>query len=179
MFSSSAYKIEDKKIWYKILDICDREASKALKLEIYKGKETNEKRASNLGGKVVLDFSKAYVKNDRNITCDNFYTCLEWGREQLQRKLTLFGAVRKNRTELPTHFTNNGGCHVSTTWYGFEDDDHNHPKKNKIATLLSTMHKNKSNLSTTQNKPEIIQCFNSTKRGCWCSIYSRPNDTLL
>ena len=62
-------------------------------MDIYKGKKDNEQRASNLGTSVVLQLSDAYKKSGRNITCDNFFTSLQLGRELLLNKLTLVGTI--------------------------------------------------------------------------------------
>ena len=67
--------------------IRDSETSYALKMDIYKGKEDNEQRASNLGTGVVLKLSDAYKKSGRNITCDNVFTSLQIGRELWLNKL--------------------------------------------------------------------------------------------
>ena len=148
--------------------ICDSETSYALKLDIYKGKEPSEQRASNLGTTVVLNLSDSYKNSGRNITCDNFFTSLQLGRELLRRKLTLVGTIRKNRTELPTAFTVTKGRKLFSSMYGFQRDStivSYCPKKNKVVTLLSTMHNDKGIESPGETKPEIIQYYNSTKGG--------------
>ena len=88
-------------------------------MDIYKGKEDNEQRASNLGISVALPLSDANKKSCRNITSDNFFTSLQLGREQLLNKLTLVGTIRKHRTELPAAFTTTKGRQLFTTMCDF------------------------------------------------------------
>ena len=60
--------------------ICDSTTRYALKMDVCKGKETNEQRVSNLGTSVVLQLSHAYIKSGCNFTCDSFFTSLQLGR---------------------------------------------------------------------------------------------------
>lgn len=148
--------------------ICDSETSYALKLDIYKGKEPNDKKAKNVGTNVVLLLSESYRNTGRNITCDNFFTSLQLGRQLLQNKLTLVGTIRKNRGELPTAFITTKKRNPFSTIYGFQKDStiiSYCPKKNKVVTLLSTMHYDKGREMTSKNVPEIISYYNSTKGG--------------
>ena len=148
--------------------ICDSETSFTLKLDIYKGKEPNEQRASNLGTNVVLQLSDIYKNKGRNITCDNFFTSLQLGRELLKRKITLVGTIRRNRAEWPAAFTITKERKPFTTLYGFQEDAtiiSYCPKKSKVVTLLSTMHNDRGSEAGAENKPEIIRYYNSTKGG--------------
>ena len=73
-----------------------------------------------------------------------------------------------NRTELPNAFTATKARQVFTNMYGYQKDAtivSYCPKKNKVVTLLSTMHNDKGNETSNENKPEIIQYYNSTKGG--------------
>ena len=86
--------------------ICDSQTSNAIKLYIYKAKEPSYQRASSLGSTVVINLSDSYKNSFRNITCDNFFTRLHLGREELRKKLTIVEKKQgKNRTDLPTDFT--------------------------------------------------------------------------
>ena len=64
------------KIWV----ICDSISHYELKMDVYKGRETCEPRKTNLGLKLVLKLSEPFKISGRNITCDNFFTSLELGR---------------------------------------------------------------------------------------------------
>ena len=147
--------------------ICDSTTSYALKKTFIKVKKPMNKELI-YRTLVVLQLSDAYKKSGCNITCDNFFTSLQLGRELLLNKLTLVGTVQKHRTELPAAFTTTTSRQLVTAIYGFQRDAtivSYCPKKNKVVTLLSTMHSDNSSESTTKNKLEIIEYYNSTKGG--------------
>ena len=77
------------------------------------------------------------------MTCDNFFVSIDLARYLLAKKLTLLGTIRKNKGELPKEFIVTKGRVVNSTLFGFQDDEmilSYCPKKNKVVTLLSTMH---------------------------------------
>ena len=115
-----------------------------------------------------MDLAKDYYKTGRNITCDNFFTSFDLGRQLLKEKLTIVGTIRKNRTELPPSFANHKGRLPLTTKYGFQHDAmivSYYPKKGKVVPFLSTMHNERGEENPINGKPEVIAFYNSTKGG--------------
>lgn len=51
-----------------------------------------------------MDLSKELLDTGRKITCDNFFTSPELGKELKQRKTGLLGTIRSNRTGIPKDF---------------------------------------------------------------------------
>ena len=84
----------------KIWAICDSISHFVLKMDVYKERETDGPRETNLCSKLVLKLSEPFKKCGRNITCDNFCTNLELGRKLLMQNLIVVGTIRKNGTEL-------------------------------------------------------------------------------
>ena len=81
----------------KIWAICDSTTHYVLKMDVHKGRKIGEPRKTNLGSKLVLKLSEPFKKSGRNITCDNFFTNLEWGRKLIMQNLTIVGTIRKSR----------------------------------------------------------------------------------
>ena len=81
----------------KIWAICDLTTHYVLKMDVHKGRKIGEPRKANVGSKLVLKLSEPFKKSGRNITCDNFFTNLEWGRKLIMQNLTIVGTIRKSR----------------------------------------------------------------------------------
>ena len=109
---------------------------------------------------------RIFLKNERNITCDNFFTNLELGRKLLMQNFTIVGTIRKNRTELPAEFVSTKDRKESITLYGYQKEAtivSYYIKKGKVVTLLSTMHSDKGIESpVSEKKPDIITYYNAT-----------------
>ena len=83
------------------------------------------------------------------------------------QNLTIVETVRKNRKQLPAEFVSTKDQKEFTTLYGFQKEvmiASNCPKKEKVVTLLSTMHLDKGTESPDpEKKPEVITYYNATK----------------
>ena len=111
--------------------------------ECVQRREIGEPRETNLGSKVVLKLSEPFQKSGRNITSDNFFTNLELGRKLLMQNFTIVATIRKNRKKLPAEFVSTKDRKEFTTLYDFQKKAmiaSYCPKKEKMVTLLSTMH---------------------------------------
>ena len=91
-------------------------------MQVYTGKDAGSSLETNQDTRVVLDLVEDIEKSGRNITCDNFFTNLTFARKLLQKKLTLVGAMRKNKPELPMEFTVAKGRNVKSTVFDFQKD---------------------------------------------------------
>lgn len=103
----------------------------------------------------------------RNITTDNWFTSIPLAKYLLDQKLTTIGTIRKNKPELPQEFINPKFENRSpnTSLFLFSNDltaVSFAPKKNKLVTLISTMHDDDA-VNARSQKPEIICCYNQTK----------------
>ena len=153
----------------KIWTVCDTATSYVLKIDIYKGKEPKELRNNNLGCKVVMHLAEPFEKNDRNKTCDNFFTSLELDRKLLKDRLTLVGTIRKNRKEPPPGFVTAKRREAKITLNGFQSEGMTvsccPQRKEKVVTLMSAMHLSKREDVGSETKPEVIMYYDSTKGG--------------
>lgn len=151
----------------KIWALCDSDTNYAWSMQVYTGKDRNCQPEKNQGRRVVLDLVKDL--KGRNVTCDNFFTSHELGIELLQKKLTVVGTVRKNKTFLPPKFTDLKGKPQHYSQFLFDVTNKTTivsyvPKKNRSVILLSTLHHSAEIVSDTK-KPEIIHFYNRTKSG--------------
>ncbi|XP_062339666.1 piggyBac transposable element-derived protein 4-like [Osmerus eperlanus] len=76
---------------------CDAKSSYAWKMQVYTGNQMDGVPERNQGMRVVLDVTEGL--KDRNVTCDNFFTSYELGRELMAtRNMTMVGTMRKNKS---------------------------------------------------------------------------------
>lgn len=103
------------------------------------------------------------------MTCDNFFTSVELFQELLKVGITSVGTIRQNKREIPPELKASKDRPVSSTLFGFHENltiVSYVPKKNKVVTLLSTMHHDAViNEDSAKKKPEIIEFYNKTKGG--------------
>lgn len=135
---------------------------------LYKGKEADAERKTNVGANIVLDLAKPYRKSGRNITADNFFIDLFLAQTLTKWNLTLVGTVRKSKRFLPPIMLASKEKKACTSNFGFLDGVmvcSYVPKKNRAVILLSTMHSDPVVDQTEAKKPEVVLYYNSTKGG--------------
>jgi len=92
-----------------------------------------------------------------------------FARKLLEKNVTLVGAIRKNKPELPTEMVSTKERNPFTTIFGLQQDCmivSHCPKRNKIVNLLRTLHfEPKVDTSNEQRKPKVILTYNETKAG--------------
>lgn len=103
------------KIWW----ICDSGTSYPLRGIPYLGKE-NQKRSENLAQKVVEDPCEPFVRTNRSITFDNYFTSYELASSLLSKGLTCVGTLRKNKNCLLPNFLPNRRREVESNLFGFQ-----------------------------------------------------------
>lgn len=146
--------------------LCDSESYYAYNIELYVGRNRNERPEVNQGARVVLTLTEGL--NGRNVTCDNFFTSHSLATELKQRQMTIVGTIRKNRRELPPIIIDMKSKPELHSEFVF---DHKLratmvsyvPKKRRFVTLLSTMHMKPEVDGGDKKKPEIINYYNATK----------------
>jgi hypothetical protein len=151
------------KIWW----ICDSKTSYPLYGIPYLGKE-GPMRAVNLAWKVVEELCEPFVRTNRNITFDNYFTSYDLANSLLSKGLTIVGTLRKNKTFIPSNFLPNTRREPFSNVFGFRKNMtlvSYVPKKNRAVLLLSTMHQSNHTDPSNSNKSEINLYYNSTKGG--------------
>ncbi|XP_029508639.2 uncharacterized protein si:ch211-121a2.4 isoform X1 [Oncorhynchus nerka] len=135
----AVYAQQASKVWRQDMGVaCDTQFSYAWKMQVYTGKPTSGGPEKNQVMQVVLGVTDGL--RGHNVTCDNFFTSYELS-QQLQRKITMVGTVRKNEPEIPLHSTQRGReaflskFAFTTTLVSYLT------KRNKNMVLLSTLHK--------------------------------------
>ncbi|XP_021162792.2 piggyBac transposable element-derived protein 3 isoform X1 [Fundulus heteroclitus] len=150
----------------KIWAACDARSSYAWNMRVNTGKLAGGKAEKNQGMRAVLEMSEGL--QGHNITCDNLFTSYRLGEELQKRKLTMLGAVRRNKPELPSEILRMRGRPQHSSVFAFTEKAtvvSYCPKKNKNVLVMSTMHADVS-LSTREDlMPQMILDYNSTKGG--------------
>ncbi|XP_069685978.1 piggyBac transposable element-derived protein 4-like [Periplaneta americana] len=139
-------------------------------LEIYAGIQPDGPfHQSNSAHAVVKRLVHPIKGTGRNVTTDNWFTSIPLCLDLLENdKITLVGTLKKNKREIPPHFTTTQDREVNSTLFGFNENCtiiSYVPKKNKTVLALSTMHYDKAMDEETggSQKPEIIFFYNRTK----------------
>jgi len=79
-------------------------------------------RETNQGQRVVQELCHNLAGSGRNVTCDNFFTSLELIQNLKKDKMTLLGAVCKNRSELPPELLTVNGRGAMSMLFAFHND---------------------------------------------------------
>lgn len=155
----------------KIMILTDARTNYAYNAYIYSGKGSDgaglpaEYKKMGVPTQAVLKLAKPLFGSHRNITADNWFSSIELIVELQKKGLTYTGTLRKNKKEIPFQFLPNKEKKEGSTMYGFTKDItllSYVPKRNKCVLAVSSMH---HSVSTVDNKPEIIDFYNSTKSG--------------
>ena len=158
-------KSKPDKYGIKVWVIADSELHYVLDSQVYLGKVGNNPEVGQ-GQRVVEGLSQKYYGTGRNITSDNFFTCIPLANSLLQKNLTLVGTLRANKKALPEEFLKNPRRKEQLSIFGFQNDMtivSYVPKKNRAVILLSTQHHTDSISEREDRKPDIILMYNSTK----------------
>ncbi|GBP11115.1 hypothetical protein EVAR_79772_1 [Eumeta japonica] len=83
---------------------------------------------------------------NRNLTCDNWFTSISVAKELLEKKVTIVGALRKNKKEIPPPFLEVKDCNNNTAKFAFSNEltllFYCPPKSEhkKVVVMPSTLH---------------------------------------
>nr|XP_046157307.1 piggyBac transposable element-derived protein 4-like [Oncorhynchus gorbuscha]XP_046157308.1 piggyBac transposable element-derived protein 4-like [Oncorhynchus gorbuscha] len=145
------------KIWV----ACDTQCSYAWKMQVYTGKLTSEGPEKNRGMQVVLGATDRLMGH--NVPWDNFFTSYQLS-QQLQKKITMVGTVRKKKPEIPLHSSTQRGREAFSSKFAFTTTLVSYlTKRNKNMVLLSTLHKTAKISDHKDRKPDIILDYNHNK----------------
>lgn len=155
---------------------------------IYTGKGSTP-RGLPVAEYYALELSTSIHGSNRNITYDNWFTSIPAAEKLLSKNITTVGTLKKNKTEIPSHFLETKDRHMNTSMFAFHNEltllSYVPPKlskgKKKNVLMLSTTH-----FQPDQDKsvdlPEIISFYNQTKGGVdtfdqLCHTYSVSRKT--
>ena len=151
------------KVWW----ACDAQTCFPLQGQVYLGRQPGTDRDINQGARVVKDVTKHWLKSGRNIVMDNFFTSVPLAEELLYLHTTVVGTIRKNKPDIPKLMTETKNRPENSTIFGFCRPlklASYVPKKNKLVTVLSTMHHDEQ-VGGEKLKPAIILHYNANKSG--------------
>jgi len=160
-------KSKPAKYGMKIWVMADSETSYCKNLQVYLGKVGGRPEREQ-GKRVVLDLVRI-LGPGYGITTDNFFTSMDLAEELIDRKLTICGTLRKNKTCIPHEFLPSKTRPLHSSVFGFQGESTlvsfvTHP--NKCVVLLSTEHhKGTITKNDPEMRPEIITHYNDTKGG--------------
>ncbi|XP_058627857.1 uncharacterized protein LOC131538063 [Onychostoma macrolepis] len=120
---------------------------------------------------VVLDLTEGL--QGHTITCDNFFRSYALGSEQLKRKLTMVGTVRKSRPELPPALLTTRERELFSSLFVLTETHSlvsSCQKKRKNVLLMSTQHSDAEVIKMLKDKyeddkPSKILDYNRAKGG--------------
>ncbi|XP_048860681.1 piggyBac transposable element-derived protein 4-like [Brienomyrus brachyistius] len=150
------------KLWV----LCDAKTSYCWKVDVHTRKTPEEAKENSLTKRVVLDLSEGL--RGQNITANNFVTSFDLVQELLKRHITMVGAVRTDRPELPFALVRTKGRRVYSSKFAFAQNTtlvSYTTKKKKNVVLMSTFHKSADVVDRLDRKPQIILDYNETKGG--------------
>ncbi|XP_031332326.1 piggyBac transposable element-derived protein 4-like [Photinus pyralis] len=149
----------------KIWALADCGSNYTVNMQVYLGK-INNKPEKNQGQRVVLDLVE-HLGTGYGITTDNFFTSLKLADKLWEKKLTLCGTLRKNKTFIPRELLPSPMKPVLSSMFAFKKNRtlvSYVPQKRRAVLLLSSEHEDdKVNGEDVDNKPDIILHYNSTK----------------
>jgi len=147
--------------------MCDGAMKYMMNVKSYSDRE-NIEVAHGLASDVICTLVQpisGQERGGRNATTDNFFTSVDLANQLKNKKLTLVGTMKQNKTEIPQEFKPARQRDVNSSIFEFTKDltlVSYVPKKNKSVVLLSSLHHDSAICSDT-GKPEIIEFYNKTK----------------
>ncbi|XP_031327398.1 piggyBac transposable element-derived protein 4-like [Photinus pyralis] len=157
-------KSKPAKYGIKIWCLADVDTAYCKNLQVYLGKQGNTPERDQ-GRRVVLDLVSV-LSPGHGITTDNFFTSLELVEDLLDKKMTLCGTLRKNKTCIPPEFMPTRKREIYSSIFGFQPEItmvSYVPKVNQSVILLSSEHRDSAISEGSKRKPEIITHYNATK----------------
>ncbi|KAL7406130.1 hypothetical protein ABVT39_013535 [Epinephelus coioides] len=150
----------------KIWAAYDSRTSYAWNMDVYTGKPAQGQPEKNQGIRVVLQLTEGL--GGHTITHDNIFTSDALGQELIKCKLTMVGTVRRNKPELPPALLATRERARYSSLFAFTDT---HtlvsycPRKRKLVTLMSTLHRDDAVSPREDKKPQTILNYNQNKEG--------------
>ncbi|CAG4983755.1 unnamed protein product [Parnassius apollo] len=172
----------------KLLMFCDAKSYYMINSITYTGKDSTP-RELPVAEYYALELSTSIHGSNRNITHDNLFTSIPAAEKLLTKNVTTVGTMKRNKTEIPTHFLETKNRLKNTSMFAVHDEltllSYVPPKlskgKKKNVIMLSTMHYQPDE-DKSVDLPEIISFHNQTKGGVdtfyqLCHTYSISRKT--
>jgi len=109
-------------------------------MQVYTGKNDGVRKKKR-GLQVVKDMVRHLYGTGRGVTTNNFFTSCELANLLLTKKMTVVGALRKNKPKIAALFLSREQRNVHSSFFGFTNDltlASYVPARNKTAILLSS-----------------------------------------
>ena len=140
----------------------------ALNAIAYDGREGDQVHR-NLGQDIVLRLLEPYYRTRKDVCTDKFFTSYNLAKLLLKKSLTISGAIRNHRREIP-HFLNNRMELYSSTFLYNHDDGvclvaYQAKRNKKPVVLLSSTHTNSLDTADECKKPLMILDYSQRKGG--------------
>ena len=154
---------EDEEIWV----MYDCATKYMMNAKVYLGKGNSEV-ASGLASDVVCTLLQPFSGQDRggrNVTTGNFFTSVDLENQLKNKKLTLFGAMKQNKREIPQEFNPARQRDENSSIFGFTKEltlVSYVSKKNKSVVLLSSLHHD-SAICSDSGKPKSLNFITEQK----------------
>lgn len=154
----------------KIIMLCDNSSKYMVNALPYLGKQIVPAKKPKADFFVEKLVNGTVSGSNRNITMDNWFISVPLALHLLEEcHLTTVGTIKKNKRELPPEFKDPKykSRGVGSSMFLFHEEItavSYKAKKNKVVTLLSTMHQG-SSINEKTKKPELIMTYNDTKGG--------------
>ncbi len=107
-----------------------------------------------------------YKNKQRSLTADNFFSSISLAKQLNSMDIRYVGTLKKNKKEIPWQFLPHKSKEITSSLFGFSEELSSVSyvtKYNKAVLLISTEHHTPKINPLNQNKPEIIEFYNSTK----------------
>ncbi|XP_071650388.1 piggyBac transposable element-derived protein 4-like isoform X2 [Temnothorax longispinosus] len=155
----------------KIFILSDARTFYTINMEIYAGEQPESScQAVNKPNAIVKRLIESVQVSGRNITFNNWFVSIPLAQDLLKKQITVVGALRKNKRQIPPEFTSTNKRAINSSLFAFTKDMtlvSYVPKRERNILLLSTMRSN-ANIdvkSGNLRRPEIISFYNATKGG--------------
>lgn len=133
----------------------------------YLGKDDMRPGDVRVSEHVVMKLAEPFLKKGRNITTDNFFTCVSLAEKLKSADTSLVGTVNKARKEIPRDVQ-----YSKAPLYDTKIMKHNsitltvyQGKAKKNVLVMSTLHPSTTIASNEKKLPETVEFYNSTKYG--------------
>ncbi|CAG4978689.1 unnamed protein product [Parnassius apollo] len=103
------------------LESSEEEVERILSSIIYTGKDSTP-RELPVAEYYALELSNSIHGSNRNITHDNLFTSIPAAEKLLTKNVTTVGTMKRNKTEIPTHFLETTNRLKNTSMFAVHDE---------------------------------------------------------
>ncbi|KAJ8719829.1 hypothetical protein PYW08_012004 [Mythimna loreyi] len=157
------------KFGIKMFALVDCQYPYTYNLEVYVGDNPGPYEVINRKLNIVMRMTDPIQGEYRNVTMSNWFTTLETAEVLFDKKITIVGAIRPDKKEVPRIFRSIKEKNLHSSLFGYSHVStlvQYVCKPDKAVLVLSTKHCDGSiNMNSgAQFKPEILEYYNRTKK---------------